>query len=156
MPEDPLPTPFSVLRLIVAIAGVSLVLASCSEQGTTGQRVASWVGATGLNADITQIKTDVANVAKVEKIGTPGAIRTNCAVLDLDTENANGNLPSPNQQLTADLTNVYTAEIQAAQDCFHGAGKSKTLLARSQIAQQAADADLTTALDFVAQLTGKS
>ena len=50
--------------------------------------------------EIAQIRTDAANVAKVERIGSPGAIRTNCAVLDLDTENANQNLPSPDQQLT--------------------------------------------------------
>jgi hypothetical protein len=115
------------------------------------------VGSTGLDADIAQIRTDAANVAKIEKIpGSPGAIRTNCAVLDLDTENANQNLPSPDQGLTTDLTNAYVAEIQAAQDCYHGAGKSATLLARGRIAQLAANADLTTALGLLAQLTGKS
>src|ERR1019366_10228483 len=95
------------------------------------------------------------NVAKVEKVGSPGAIRTNCAVLDLDTENANQNLPSPDQQLTTDLSDAYGAEIQAAQDCYHGAGRSKTLIDRGQIAQMAADADLTTAFQLLAQLTGK-
>ncbi len=77
-------------------------------------------------------------------------------MLDIDTERANGNLPSPAQQLTTDLSDVYVAEIQAAQDCFHGAGKSMTLIRRGTIAQSAADADITQALALVSQLTGKS
>ena len=116
----------------------------------------SWVSSTALGADITQIRADAANVAKVEAIGNPGAIRTNCAVLDLDTENANQNLPSPDQQLTTDLSDAYAAEIQAAQDCYHGAGKSETLISRGKIAQSAADADIDQALSLVQQLTGKS
>jgi hypothetical protein len=149
-PKIPLAGPAALLLAL------GIVLGACSNQSTTAQRVTSWVGSTGLDADIAQIRTDAANVAKIEKIGSPGAIRTNCAVLDLDTENANQNLPSPDQELTTDLTNAYVAEIQAAQDCFHGAGKNATLLARGRIAQLAANADLTTALDLLAQLTGKS
>jgi hypothetical protein len=150
-PEIPLAGPAALLLAL------GIVLGACSNQSTTAQRVTSWVGSTGLDADIAQIRTDAANVAKIEKIpGSPGAIRTNCAVLDLDTENANQNLPSPDQALTTDLTNAYVAEIQAAQDCYHGAGKSATLLARGRIAQLAANADLTTALGLLAQLTGKS
>jgi hypothetical protein len=139
----------------MAIAGVSVVLASCgSTSSTTAQRVTSWSSSSGLTADISQIRADAANVAKVESIGNPGAIRTNCAVLDLDTENANQNLPSPDQQLTMELSDAYAAEIQAAQDCFHGAGKSKTLISRGKIAQSAAYADINQAMALVAQLTG--
>jgi hypothetical protein len=150
------PAQIPVVGLTVLVVGLGLVLGACSTQSTTAQRVTAWVGSTGLDADVAQIRTDAANVAKVEKVGSPGAIRTNCAVLDLDTENANQNLPSPDQAFTTDLTDAYVAEIQAAQDCFHGAGKNETLLRRGQIAQVAADADLTTALDELAQLTGNS
>lgn len=130
------------------------MLSSCgTESKTTAQRVSSWVTSSGLDADIAQVRTDAANVAKVESIGNPGAIRTNCAVLDLDTENANQNLPSPDQQLTTELSDAYAAEIQAAQDCFHGAGKSKTLISRGKIAQSAADADINQAMALVTQLT---
>ncbi len=145
------------LRLLVAIAGASAAVASCGTQSTsTAQRVESWVGSSSLSAEIAQIRTDAANVAKVERIGSPGAIRTNCAVLDLDTENANQSLPSPDQQLTGELSDAYAAEIQAAQDCFHGAGKSKTLISHGMIAQTAAYADIDQALALVTQLTGKS
>src|ERR1700730_6213534 len=121
----------------LAVVGVAALIAACSTQNnsteqqndstsqqsnSTAQRVESWVSSTGLGAGIAQIRADAANVAKVEGLGNPGAIRTNCAVLDLDTERANQNLPSPAQQLTTDLSDVYAAEIQAAQDCFHGAG----------------------------------
>jgi hypothetical protein len=137
--------------------GATVLLAACGGQSTTtAERVESWVGSSSLIAGITQIRTDAANVAKVEGIGNPGAIRTNCAVLDLDTENANQNLPSPAQQLTTELSDGYAAEIQAAQDCFHGAGKSKTLIRRGKIAQSAANADIDRALALVTQLTGKS
>jgi hypothetical protein len=141
---------------VPAIVGAAVMLAACgSQSSTTAQRVESWVGTSGLTAGITQIRTDAANVVKVEAIGNPGAIRTNCAVLDLDTENANQNLPSPAQQLTTELSDAYAAEIQAAQDCFHGAGKSKILINRGKIAQSAADADISQALALVDQLTGK-
>lgn len=150
------PSHTPVMTLTFFVVGLALVLGACSDQTTTAQRVTSWVGSSGLDADIAQIRTDASNVAKIEKVGSPGAIRTNCAVLDLDTENANQNLPSPDQQLTTDLSDAYTAEIQAAQDCYHGAGKSETLIRRGQVAQSAADADLTTALGLLSQLTGKS
>jgi hypothetical protein len=132
-------------------------VASCGTQSnSTAQRVESWVGTSGFSAEIAQINTDAANVAKVERIGaSPGAIRTNCAVLDLDTEDANQNLPSPDQELTDELSNGYAAEIQAAQDCYHGAGKSKTLISRGKIAQVAADADIAQAMALAAHLTGK-
>jgi hypothetical protein len=141
----------------MAIAGLSAVLASCgSASSTTAQRVMSWSSSSTLSSDISQIRADAANVAKVESIGNPGAIRTNCAVLDLDTENANQNLPSPDQQLTTELSDGYAAEIQAAQDCYHGAGKSKTLINRGKIAQSAAYADINQAMALEAQLTGTS
>jgi hypothetical protein len=145
------------LLVLTALLVSSVVLGACSAQdSSTGERVNSWVSSSGLQAEIAQIRADAGNVARVEKIGSAGAIRTNCAVLDLDTENANQNLPSPDQQLTTDLSDAYGAEIQAAQDCYHGAGKSKTLIDRGVIAQQAADSDLTTALKLLTQLTGKS
>jgi hypothetical protein len=142
---------------VVGITAVTALIAACGTQNnSTAQRVESWVSSTGLDAGIAQIRADAANVAKVEGLGNPGAIRTNCAVLDLDTESANQNLPSPAQQLTTELSDAYAAEIQAAQDCFHGAGKSKTLISRGKIAQSAADADINQALALVAQLTAKS
>jgi hypothetical protein len=142
---------------LAALIGTSLLISGCgTPTNTTSQRVSSWVSSTSLVGDINQIKTDASNVAKVEGLGNPGAIRTNCAVLDLDTENANQNLPSPDQQLTDDLSNTYTAEIQAAQDCFHGAGKSKMLIDRGKIAQAAAYADMTQSLSLVNKLTGVS
>ncbi len=142
---------------LVGLVGAGMLFSGCgTPTNTTSQRVSSWVSSTALVGDINQIKTDAANVAKVEGLGNPGAIRTNCAVLDLDTENANQNLPSPDQELTEDLTNAYTAEIQAAQDCFHGAGTSKVLIDHGQIAQAAAYADITQSLSLVTQLTGGS
>jgi hypothetical protein len=142
--------------LLSSILAGGLLIAACSSSPpSTGSRVETWVGTSGLTADITQIQTDAANVNKVERIGgTPGAIRTNCAVLDLDTENANQNLPSPDVELTTDLADAYAAEIQAAQDCYHGAGKSQELIARGQIAQSAADADVQQVQTLLHQLTG--
>jgi outer membrane murein-binding lipoprotein Lpp len=142
---------------IAAVAAIAIGLAGCSSKpDSTADRISSWASSTGLTSGIDQIKTDAAGVAKVEKIGSPGAIRANCAVLDLDTETANQNLPSPDTQLTQDLSDAYTAEIQAAQDCYHGAGKSSELINRGRIAQTAAYSDIATSLSLFAQLTGGS
>jgi hypothetical protein len=149
--------PFARTGAAAGLVGAALLLTACgSPTNTTSQRVSAWVSSTALVADINQVKTDAANVEKVEGLGNPGAIRTNCAVLDLDTETANQNLPSPDQQLTQELSDAYTAEIQAAQDCYHGAGKSKELIARGQIAQTAANADIAESFSLVTQLTGHS
>lgn len=132
--------------VLVCVAGLST---ACSQ----GKSVSAWVSSTTLTSDISTIRTDAANVVRVEKTHNPGAIRTDCAVLDLDTENANQNLPTPNQQLTDELSDAYTAEIQAAQDCFHGAGKSNELLSRGQIAQSAAYEDIDQAVALANQLS---
>ena len=137
--------------------GVALLSCSCSSSSdTTAQKVGSWVSSTGLSGGIAQIRSDAADVRKVERTMDPGAIRADCAALDLDTESANQNLPSPDEQLTTDLSDAYSAEIQAAQDCYHGAGKSASLIARSQIAQSAADSDISEALSLLQRLTGRS
>jgi hypothetical protein len=153
------PRSVSALRVklsTLAIAfGVAVLLCSCSSSSDTAQKVDSWVSSTGLSAGIAQIRSDATNVGKVERTMNPGAIRTDCAALDLDTESANQNLPSPDDQLTTELSDAYSAEIQAAQDCFRGAGKSESLIARGQIAQSAADSDISEALSLVEQLTGK-
>ncbi len=68
--------------VIVAIVGVSALIAACSNQSdstaptgsrsnSTAQRVQAWVSATGLDASIAQIRADAANVAKVERLGNP-------------------------------------------------------------------------------------
>ena len=146
---------FAVVATVAAlIAGV--VLSACSAGNTTSAKVSNWIGATGLSSDVSQIQTDAANVAKVESLhSVAGAIRANCAVLDIDTENANQNLPAPDAELTQELTDAYDAEIQAAQDCYHGAGKSQSLIDRGKVAQIAANADLSQALALVTQLTGQ-
>jgi outer membrane murein-binding lipoprotein Lpp len=144
----------STARLVVPVLCIGAVLAGCSSKpDSAADRISSWASSTGLSSGINQIKDDAANVAKVERIGSPGAIRANCAVLDLDTENANQNLPSPDTQLTQDLSDAYTAEIQAAQDCYHGAGTKTDLIDRGRIAQAAAYSDLSTSLALLARLT---
>lgn len=132
------------------------LLCSCGGSSTsTGQLVSSWASTNSLSSDIATIRTDAANVVRVEATQNPGAIRTDCAVLDLDTENANQTLPTPDHQLTVDLSDAYTAEIQAAQDCYHGADHNEELLQRGQIAQSAAFEDITEALAYETQLTAK-
>jgi len=145
-----------VLGLVLVVL-LPVVLGGCSSNpDPASKRVSSWASSTNLTSGIDQIKADAANVAKVEKIGSPGAVRANCAVLDLDTENANQNLPSPQTQLTRDLSDAYTAEIQAAQDCYKGAGKSTQLISRGLIAQTAADSDFASALSLFASLSRSS
>jgi hypothetical protein len=146
-----------IASLLLALLLGGTALSACSAGSTTSAKLSNWIGATGLGSDVSQIRTDAANVAKVESIknALAGAIRANCAVLDIDTENANQNLPAPDAEVTQDLSDAYGAEIQAAQDCYHGAGKSQALIDRGKVAQTAANADLTQALALVDQLTGQ-
>ena len=83
-----------------------------------------------------------------------GVIHTVCAVLLDDTEAANDNLPTPDQQLTVLLSNAYNEEGSVANNCYDAGTANPALQAKSARQRATARAGIERALARVVALTG--
>ena len=149
---------------MVTVATVLLlgatVLAGCAgpeESGPPSARVSAWVSTAGGGAAIGTLEVDSANIDHaLADHQSASAVKTVCALLTNDAETAIGNLPTPDTQLTDDLNNAYEDGAAAGDDCFKGAGGSPSLLRRSAEERKALLPLLTTALDRIASITGRT
>jgi hypothetical protein len=125
-------------RVAVTTAAIGLaavVLAACAgpdETGSPSQRMHAWVDSTQMGASVATLLADSQRIAQVLSAGTgTGAVHTDCALLTTDAEAANSNLPTPDQQLTNDLSNAYTLEYNAGDNCYSAGTTNGSLLAQS-------------------------
>jgi outer membrane murein-binding lipoprotein Lpp len=134
------------------------VLAGCASQSASPSvRVSNWVSDVSGGAAIGTLKVDSANVdLALAHHEPPAAIRTVCALLTNDAETAIGNLPAPDDQLTTDLDNAYEKAAAAGDDCYAGAGGESRLLRRSATERSALLPLLTTAVDRIEAITGRT
>ena len=127
------------------------------QSGPPSAQVTTWVNGSGGGAAIGTLRADVANVDYVlSRHEATGSIRTVCALLTNDAETAIGNLPTPDTSLTDELNAAYTDAAAAGDDCYSGASGTKSLLDRS--ARERADLTplLTTAVDRIVSITGRT
>ncbi len=114
------------LRAPLAAVAVALVLAGCAGQdrsGSADQQMRSWVNGTNLGATIGTLVGDVQHAAsQLHGGGSAAALHTVCGVLLVDTEQANSNLPTPDQSLTTLLSNAYETLGEAGHDCYDAVG----------------------------------
>ena len=149
---------------MVTVATVLLlgatVLAGCAgpeESGPPSARVSAWVSTAGGGAAIGTLEVDSANIDHaLADHQSASAVKTVCALLTNDAETPIGNLPTPDSQLTQELDNAYEKGAAAGDDCFKGAGGSPSLLRRSAEERKALLPLLTTALDRIASITGRT
>jgi len=145
--------------MAVVIAG-SLALVGCAGQeqsGTPSARVSTWVSGAAGGAAIGTLEADSANIDQaLAHHDAPAAIKTVCALLTNDAETAIGNLPTPDGQLTNDLNDAYQKGAAAGDDCYGGASGNASLLKRSAEERAALLPLLTTALDRIASVTGRT
>ena len=85
-----------------------------------------------------------------------GSVRTVCALLTNDAETAIGNLPTPDTQLTDELNTAYEDAAAAGDDCYNGACGNASLLRRSAAERAKLAPLLTTAIDRIAAITGRT
>jgi hypothetical protein len=115
-----------VRRLVLAALLLScLGLSACSgadQQGTPKQQMASWVKGTSYGATVKSLESDVKKATGILASGTPNEVHTICGVFLLDVEQANGLLPSPDQQATSLLSHAYESLGAAAHSCFDAPG----------------------------------
>jgi hypothetical protein len=142
-----------------AVAIGSTALAGCAAQeqsGTPAHQVAAWVAGAGAGSSIGTVEVDIKNVNLAFHQHDPaGEIRSVCGLLVTDAGTANGNLPTPDQQLSDDLSAAYGTAYDAGTDCYNGANGNQKLLATSTTLRAKAESQMNIALDRITAVTGK-
>jgi hypothetical protein len=142
----------------VAVAVLCTVgLAACAGEdqvGSPSHRMREWVDGTGFGADIGTLVADNQRVPKDVVNGT-GAVHAACGTLEDDAEMANGELPTPDPEVTDWLSAAYGLEGTAGTECYDAGATDKALLAKSARAASAAQALYTRALARIQAIDGQ-
>jgi hypothetical protein len=117
------------LLLVVAMGTTSC--AGQDQEGTAKHRLAEWVSGTGLGGDIGTLNADNARVPLEVPNGT-GGMHAGCATLETDAEMANGELPSPDADVTDWLSSAYGLEGTAGTECYNAGVTNKKLLGEAE------------------------
>ena len=113
-----------------------------------------WVNGTGLGGDIGTLNADNARVAIDVPNGT-GAVHAACGTIEVDADMANGELPSPDAQVTDWLSAAYGLEGTAGTQCYNAGATNTDLLAKSARNTAKADALFQRALIRIQSIIGK-
>lgn len=143
---------------VVAIGVLGFVAyGGLGNTGSPTQQLRAWVSATGLGQSIGTVVGDAARVrvAVDEHKGT-GVLHTDCGVMLTDAQSGNGELPTPNGELTQLLSSGYTLAYEAGTDCYNSGSTDAKLLARATKERIQAEAKLQEAVTLVDQLTGST
>ena len=143
---------------LVLMTGSALTLTSCAgadQEGSAAHRMSVWVSGTGFGADIGTLVADNARVPKDVANGT-GAVHAACGTLLNDAEMANTNLPSPDPEVTALLTQAYGLEGTAANECYDAGATNEKLLTESERDAIKAEALYNQVLQRIRQIDGKT
>ena len=142
---------------VVAIGVLAFLAYGGTGSGTPTQQVRTWVDGTGLGQSVGTVLGDAARVrVAVDDHADSGVLHTDCGVLLTDAQSGNGELPTPNSQLTHLLSSGYALAYDAGYDCYNSGGTNEKLLARATKERIEAEADLQQAVNLVDQLTGST
>lgn len=148
----------ALVTSLVLMTGCALTLTSCAgadQQGSAAHRMSVWVSGTTLGQDIGTLLADNTRVPNDVVNGT-GAVHAACGTLLNDAEMANTNLPSPDPDVTALLTQAYGLEGTAANQCYDAGATNKKLLAQSEHNAIKAEAVFDQVLQRIRQIDGRS
>jgi hypothetical protein len=135
------------------IAMTALSLSACSPTGTPAQKMAAWSKATGARNTLGQLARDIASAVARVPTGDPTTVHTLCAIVSTDAQSANDDLPTPDRGLTTELAADYGHIYDAAQNCYHAAGRPDAL-SRAVAELQSAAGRLAVAQTSMARLGG--
>lgn len=138
--------------VVVALVGASLALSACGTQ-SAGTALTKWATSSNLATNATQLVSDArhALAALSDPRTTATQLHTVCAVLDLETLQANAALPTPDAQTTALLSAAYTDLGDGANECYQAA-HSTSKRARASAYLRRAGAELSEAQARVSAL----
>ena len=129
------PRPRGVTVLVSGALALAVTLGGCAGQEQSGppaKQVSTWLRDGGGGSGIGNVEVASKNVdLALSQHNKPAAIKQVCAFLSNTAQSAIGNLPTPDEQLTAALNAAYVVGTSAGDDCYNGAGGDTGLLARS-------------------------
>lgn len=107
--------------LLTFVILTPLLLASCSgadQRGSSSARMGAWVRTTTFGERVGELRANVMAVGELAaKPLTSEVLSTRCAVILVDVQADNGDLPSPDRRVTEQLAKAYTAFSRAGLRC---------------------------------------
>jgi hypothetical protein len=147
----------AALGVLALGVGAFVAYGALGPTGTPRQQLTDWVAASQLGQTVGTLEGDAARVsAAVAQHDDTGTIHTVCGVLLTDAQSANGELPTPDRQLTVALSEAYTLDYEAGNNCYSGGATGSALLAKSAGERSAAHADLVRALALAESVLGRA
>jgi hypothetical protein len=141
--------------VLVPLAVGASACAGLDQTGSASHRMAEWVSGTAFGEDIGTLVADNARVPKDVPHGT-GAVHAACGTLEDDAEQANGELPTPDSQVTDWLSTAYGLEGTAGTECYSAGATNRKLLAESARDTAKADALYLQVLARIRSIDGRS
>jgi hypothetical protein len=120
-----------VALLLIVVVFAAAGCAGEDQQGSPAHRMSEWVGGTGLGGDIGTLNADNARI-KLDVPNGTGAVHAACGTVEVDADMANGELPSPDSQVTDWLSTAYGLEGTAATQCYNAGATNTKLLTESE------------------------
>ena len=107
----------------LALVAASLALAACGSVSPSAA-LRKWAAGANLTSNSAQLTLDARHVlSALHDVHSTGAqLHTVCAVLDLETLQANSALPTPDAQTTSLLSAAYTDLGDGANECYGARG----------------------------------
>jgi len=120
-----------VIRVVAVLLGAGLVLSACGSISAS-QAMTNWATQSGFVANAKSLTTDAKHSALAlrDPSTSSASLRTVCAVLDLETEQANAALPTPDSQSTNLLSKALNTLGAGAVECY-GASSNVAKRARA-------------------------
>jgi hypothetical protein len=144
-----------VSAVLVILVGVGAASCAGEDQiGSAAHRMSEWVKGTGLGEDIGTLVADNARLPKVVPNGTR-AVHGACGTMLDDAEMANGELPTPDAEVTDWLSTAYSLEGTAANQCYSAGSTNKKLLAKAEKEMTRAESLYARALIRIESIDGR-
>ena len=116
--------------------------------------MSAWVKGTGFGEHIGTLVADNARLPKDVRNGTK-AVHAACGTMLDDAEMANGELPTPDAQVTQWLSTAYNLEGTAANECYRAGATNKKLLAKAEAETVKAEKLFSRALIRIESIDGR-
>jgi hypothetical protein len=118
-----------VTRRLAALLVSGMLLAACGTVSASSA-LRTWVKDSGFHSAVSTLRTDARKSAAQLRnaSATANDLHTVCGVMDLEAQQANASLPTPDDQATSLLSRAYDALGAGATECY---GASPSASARA-------------------------
>ncbi len=143
-------------RRLTALLVAGLTLGACGTVSASSA-LQSWVSQSNFRSAVSSLRADAAHSAAAlrDAGSTSNDLHTVCAVLNLESLQANASLPTPDSQATALLSRAYDNFGAGAIECYH-ASSSASARAKALASLEAAVGALSEATARIDAATAKS